>query len=190
MESHPAPAGARLTRRVARTGPCHAPAAPHPSGAADITASGLISRPAAASRFLSNLCARGRAGKAPSWALVRSRSPRVSGPRLSGSWATKIPARAPGGLRGPPHPACTLPAPSLARDAGGGSLSCLCHKKPRNGTSFPKKSPHGAPPAPPVSPWVMLGARSSPTARCWTRSSDRDAPCATTVPVTSGRTPG
>lgn len=187
MESHPAPAGARLTRRVARTGPCHAPAAPHPSGAADITASGLISRPAAASRFLSNLCARGRAGKAPSWALVQSRSPRVSGPRPSGSWATKIPARAPGGLRAPRTlPAPCLHHPSLGMPVVGPFPVCatgnpgMAHRSQRNHPT----------PAPPVSPWVMLGASSSPTARCWTRSSDRDAPCATTVPVTSGRTPG
>lgn len=81
-------------------GPCHAPAAPDPSGAADITASGLISRPAAASRFLSNLCA----GKAPSWALVRGRSPRVSGSRPTGLWATRSPKNPSEGPRGAPSP--------------------------------------------------------------------------------------
>lgn len=126
-------AGARWTRCVARMGPVPRSRCPRSIRGGDITASGLISRPAAVSRFLSNLCARSRAGRAPSWALVWGRSPRVSGPRLTTP-------RAPKSQRGPPG----------SSEPPSGSLSCLCHGKPK---SFPKESPQGAPPALPVSYW-------------------------------------
>jgi len=129
------------------------PGPPSIGAPADITVSGLISHPAAASRFLFNLCAWGgssplgtRQEKPSSWALTRGRSPCVSVPRPTGLWATRsfsILSRAPGGLRS----LCTLLAPSLppslrcSGDAGAWPPSCLCYRKPSSDTSFGKKWP-------------------------------------------------
>lgn len=102
-----------------------------------------------------------------------------------GSGPPKTPARAPGGLRAPR----TLPAPCL------GLVPLLLvpqetHIILKEITALALPAPHGAPPAPPVSPWLILGAKSSAAAPCWERSSDTDAPCATTIPVVLGHIPG
>lgn len=186
MESHPAPAGARLTRCVARMGPCHAPAAPDPSGAADITASGLISRPAAASRFLSNLCAGGSSVLAagqeerPAGLLCGAAAPACLA-LISPGEGPKIPARAPGELRAPltvPRSEWLVPFLLVPQET---------QIVPKEITALALLALHGAPP---VSPCLVLGARSSPTAQRWMQSSDRDAPCATTIPVILGHIPG
>lgn len=109
MESHPAPAGTRLTRCVARMGPVPRSRCPRSIGGGDITASGLISRPAAVSRFLSNLCAGGSSALAagqeerPAGLLCGAAAPACLALVSPGSGTPKIPARASRGAPSSPH---------------------------------------------------------------------------------------
>lgn len=184
--------------------PC-SPCPPSIGGLADVTASGLISRPAAASRFLSNLCmvgrllsARGQAGKAIQLGSRAGLQPPVCLAVTPLGCGSPVP---PASQRGHwralvlLHPAC--PLPHL------GAWGCWCtvpflfvrqetqqwHNIQYEITAMGLLAPHrvwGSPPSP-ASPLagLVLGARSSATAQCWMWTSVSATPVALVLPMHS-----
>ena len=182
--------------------PC-SPCPPSIGAPADITASGLISHPAAASRFLSNLCAagqllsaRGQAGKAVQLGFhVGLQPPRVW---PSPHWAAGHPLPQHPGGSGPPIPC--LPPPSLRCSGMPAHVPlpvyatgnpAVAHHSVRNHHAAAPGTPRGpgspASPAPQVSPCslarVTLGARSSAAAQCWMQTSVPATPVALVLPM-------
>lgn len=172
---------------------------------ADITASGLISCPAAASCFLSNLCAVGRllstrsqAGKTVQLgSCVGLQPPRVWPlPRWAvGHPLSQQPGEDTGGTPVPPCPACPLPCSEMLMH---GPLPVCVIEKPavahhsvRNHCAGGPGTPCGLgqplSPAPQVSPFsltkVILRARSSATAWCWMWTSVPATPVALVLPM-------
>lgn len=78
--------------------------------------------------------------------------------------------------RGPPG-GSEPPAPSLGMPSW--FLACFAAGTPRNCKRNHRAGAAGTPRCPPVSPWLILGARSSPASQFWMWISDRDTPCAT-----------